>query len=472
MISSPSPNDISKSSPYTYACATTFQQLPVAVSAKVSSVVVVVPTPPPPQPQPSVKITRTSSLTTIPQEILLQITKQLCVLDVFVLRQVCRSLYSRLDGVDNQPLYYYFLNTPSSNNSSSNSTTTSYGGRKKRRFSYFNKKIDYFGITKDILSGKVEGCGLCLAEVKNGGFLAYKGRVFFKRVCGVCARGYFTELWRLEQTHPTLKIPPYQRITFSSSTNSHPFADPHPHARWMGSLPRDCILNTDLKSLITSSQSPLSSSSKKNINIGKQAYHSRYDKQIHFALQKKSAADIVIKILSTHYSQSYTRLHWLKSPHAFEEYLYNALLWNLRPWLAPHYNKDKGLPKFTLGDKIEELLESYAESEDLCKELRLKGLEAGCIAVLEHELRVPKKGSDIRKLGKVPGLIRYWILEWLGERGWKGMPKDTGKDLRNSPRRCPFCEEGGKVGCTVALTVHVWCKHEEMLEEEWRWIQV
>ncbi|KAF3100623.1 hypothetical protein TWF569_010418 [Orbilia oligospora] len=454
MISSPPPNDISKCSPYTYAVAS---QPPPTLSAKLTSTIVS-----------PVKTVRTSNLTTVPQEILLHITKQLCILDVFILRQVCRSLYSRLSGADNQPLYYYFLTNPSSSPSSSFTAKT--GAKKKRRFPYFNKRIDYFSITKDILSGKTEGCGLCLAEVKNGGFLAYKGQVLFKRVCGVCARGYFTELWCLEQTHPTVKIPPYQRITFSSSTNSHPFNDPHPHARWMGSLPRDCILNSDLKS-ITSSSQPLSSPLKKN--IGKQAYHSRYDKQIHFAQQKKSAADIVIRILSTHYSTSYQRLHWLKPPHAFEEYLYNSLLWNLRPWLAPHYNKEKGLPKFTLGDRIEELLDMYTESEDLSEDLRLKGLKSGCVAVLSQELRVPKKGRDIRKPGKLAPLIRYWIIEWLEERNWKGVPKDTEKNLRNSPRICPFCEveEGrGKVGCTVALTVHIWCRHEEMLEEQWRWI--
>ncbi|RVD88917.1 uncharacterized protein DFL_003080 [Arthrobotrys flagrans] len=388
------------------------------------------------------------SLTTLPQEILLQIAKQVCILDIFILRRVCRSLYSRLSGADNQPLYFYFLNKP----------------KKKRRLPYFNKSIDYFGIIKSILSGKAEGCGICLRDVKDGGFVAHKGRVFFKRVCGGCARSHFTELYRLESTHPTLNIHPNQRITWSSSNGDHPFDTPSSaNTRWI-TFPRECILNTDLKSIIPSSPSSRNS-------VGKEAYHARYNKQIHFALQKKEAADIVVSILTEEYERNYGRLHWLKPPHDFEEYIYNSLLWNLRPWLSPHHTSEgKGLPKLKFADRVEELQELYTESEALLDELRIKGLRNACKAVLKQELKIPRKGKDVRKPGRVAPLIRYWISEWLGKRGWKGVPGD-GKDLRNCPRGCPFCEDV-KVGCTMALTVHVWWRHGGKLDEEWRWIPV
>ncbi|KAK6339932.1 hypothetical protein TWF718_009321 [Orbilia javanica] len=423
-----------------------------------------------------------ASLTAVPQEILLQVAKQLRILDVFVLRQVCRDLHVRLSGVDNQPLYYYFLNNPSFSSAfTASSSSSGNRNRKRKRFPRFDKDTDYYAITKNILSGRTEGCGICLAEVKNGGFVAYKGRVLFKRVCGSCARGYFTEIWRLEDTHPNLKIHPSQRITWSSE-NGNPFDEPgSTQGRWLSSLPRDCVLTTELQSAVLAlppSSSTCTSSSKRT-NVAKQAYHSRYDKQIHFALQRKEAADIVIKILTEEYQQHYKRLHWLKPPHAFEEYTYNSLLWNLRPWLAPHYGHEKGLPRFMLGDKVEEILELYTESEELLDELRITGVRNACKSVMESELGVPKAGKDLRKPGKMAPLVRHWIVEWLKIRGYKGVPKDTKKDLRNSPRVCPFCKEEGEgkrgrvtLGSTMALTVHVWCRHEEMLEEDWRWLPV
>ncbi|KAK6499123.1 hypothetical protein TWF481_011694 [Arthrobotrys musiformis] len=428
------------------------------------------------------------SLTTIPQEILLEITKQLCILDVFVLRRSCKALYSRLSGEYNQALYYYFLNNPSISSQSKESNKK----RRKRRFSHFDKDKNYFEITKDILSGRTEGCGICLSQVPDGGFMAYKGRVLYKRVCQPCAQSYFTELWRLEDEHPNLKIHPNQRITWdSASCDFGPFEDTrYTHGLWIDTLPKDCVLNTDLQSAVSAQSNALRTSSPYgNQNLGKQAWHSRYDKQISFALQKKEAADVVVRILTEEYTNNYTKLHWLKSPQAFEEYVYNSLLWVLRPWLAPYYgDKSKGLPRFSLGDRVDEILELYAGSEELAQVLRIKGIRNASKQVLEGELgRIPNSNNNNnhnngkrngRRCGKVSPLVRYWIMDWLKARKYKGVPENGKGDLRNTPRVCPFCEEAGvhgegavKVGrCTATLAVHVWWRHPEMLEEEWRWI--
>ncbi|KAK6523382.1 hypothetical protein TWF281_001362 [Arthrobotrys megalospora] len=119
-----------------------------------------------------------SALTNLPQEILLHIAKQLpTVLDVFVLRQACRSLYNRL-GPSSGTLYYHFLNNCN--------------GPHRRRFLHYQKNQDYFTFTKDILSGKIDGCGICLREVKaHTAVDAYKGGIFYKRVCKSCGRANF-----------------------------------------------------------------------------------------------------------------------------------------------------------------------------------------------------------------------------------------------------------------------------------------
>lgn len=118
------------------------------------------------------------ALTNLPQEILLHIAKQLpTVLDVFVLRQACRSLYNRL-GPSSGTLYYHFLNNCN--------------GPHRRRFLRYQKHNDYFTLTKEILSGKVDGCGICLREVKfHTAVNAYKGGIFYKRVCKSCGRANF-----------------------------------------------------------------------------------------------------------------------------------------------------------------------------------------------------------------------------------------------------------------------------------------
>ncbi|KAK6523381.1 hypothetical protein TWF281_001361 [Arthrobotrys megalospora] len=123
---------------------------------------------------------------------------------------------------------------------------------------------------------------------------------------------------------------------------------------------------------------------------------------------------------------------------------------------------------------MEELLEIYSESEELLPSLRLKSLESACKEVLKQELKkIPKPGQRVGRSGKVSPLIRYWLEDWLRRRGYKGIPKNGKKDMRNTARYCPFClsaEATLRFNCTMALTVHVWCNHPKKMEEKWEWI--
>ncbi|KAF3914715.1 hypothetical protein AA313_de0207360 [Arthrobotrys entomopaga] len=407
-------------------------------------------------------------LINLPQEILIHIVKLLpVVLDVFYLRQTCKSLYHRL-GPANQPLWHHFINHK----------------KGRRRFAHYIQDIDYFSTAKKILRGEADGCQICLKDARYNYFNAYRGGIFYKSVCRNCAVENFTELWRLEDQYPGLKIHPNNRITW---VNGFPFDDPiSVTGRYtVVDYNRNSVRNVDLQIAIKEQMKPVDDTR----NLAKEAWESRYDKQITFAHKRKESADIIVGIMAEEYRTNYTQLHWLMPPERFPEYLYNSLLWNLRPWLAPHYcgrpmpnirfghymgvaSSGKAMPRFTLGDNIDELMDFYSDSEELLPDLRWKGLQDACRTILQRELaKIPQVGQNIRKANAASSLIRYWLDAWLRERGHKGVPRDGTKDFRNTARKCPFCEPTApSLNCTQALAVHVWCRHTDQLEEEWAWI--
>ncbi|KAF3935141.1 hypothetical protein ABW20_dc0103658 [Dactylellina cionopaga] len=405
-----------------------------------------------PVPDPNVS----TPLINLPQEILIHIAKQLpVVLDVFVLRRTCQALYHRL-GPSNGNLWYHFLNNKN--------------GQHRRRFSHYQQDADYFGLTKLILTGQIHGCQLCLREVRHTAVDAYRGGLFYKTLCRNCARENFKEIWRLEDEYPNLKIHPNDRITWLGGV---PFDDPTGvTGRWASTeYNMTSVRKVDLLLAIEEQIGPPGSRTNYKTQA-KDAWEARYDKQIRFAHKRKESADIIVTLMTAQYTERYPELHWLMPPEGFSEYLYNALLWNLRPWLAPHYG-DKAMPKFSLGDHMDELIDLYSESEELLPDLRQLGLRNACTDILRRELtKIPYPGQTVRKASVASPLIRYWLDSWLRARGYKGVPKVGKKDLRNTARRCPFCTPVvAGFNCTQALAVHVWCQHPEELEEEWMWIE-
>ncbi|KAK6352741.1 hypothetical protein TWF696_004744 [Orbilia brochopaga] len=389
----------------------------------------------------------------LPQEILIHIAKQLpIILDVFVLRQTCKALYRRL-GKENGNLWYHFLNNKN--------------GSHWKRFSHYQQDADYFGLTRQILAGEVPGCQLCLRDV-NTPVDAYRGSVFYKTLCRNCAKEHFTELWRLEDQYPSLQIHPNDTITW---IGGFPFDDPAGvTGRWLGTdFSMTSVRNVDLRAAIIEQLGYDASPNAKDI------WEARYDKQIRFALKKKESANVVVTVMTRLYRENFERLHWLQPPDAFSQYLYNALLWNIRPWLAPHYG-DKSMPKFTLGDHMEDLLDLYTESEELAPSLRQHGLERACREALAKVLaKIPQPGQVVRRQSCASPLIRYWLDAWLRERGYKGIPASN-RNLKNTSRVCPFCAPTGGKGvafnCTIALAIHIWCRHEERMGDEWLWVPI
>ncbi|KAK6352123.1 hypothetical protein TWF730_008954 [Orbilia blumenaviensis] len=575
-----------------------------------------------------------ASLATIPQEILSQIAKQLpTVLDVLALRKTSRRLYNSLSPYSSQYLYYHFLTLqnlplekiPRSRTSREYMWYRQMVENNPRRYGSYNGSVDYYSMVTDILSGRSNGCGICLEDfgpVGTGGeyrhsifsgYRAYRGGIFYKKVCKRCAVRDFTELWQLEDTHPGLSFNVNDIITWDYGS---PFDDLRLAAahnptvgvvigrwRWRGDANRQmgCIRNSDLEAAIKNPQtpkfslplltdivtastmvssppssppslssrspspsSPLPSTSPSplspNMSSGyyppllayetsycpsfppysnssipspspsspplamdsidtpsdsadpsasaaavaadvaeaatiKTTYESRYDKQILFANQRKEGVSTTITILTKEYAANFQNLHWLKNPVRFQTYLYKTLLWELRPWLAPDFytvakvvENYKRLPKLVLAEGLERVLEVWMEGRELERGVREEAVRNSARQLLVDELlrSGPRCGTLLRPhqkilgrgSGKITGLVRYWVEEWLMKRGYKCMPQDGRKDHRNTPRVCPFCSReegeegrrGTRVGNTVGLVVHVWHRHPERMEDRWEWI--
>ncbi|KAF3911892.1 hypothetical protein ABW21_db0200841 [Orbilia brochopaga] len=353
-----------------------------------------------------------SLLVNLPQEILIHIAKQLpIVLDVFTLRQTCKALYQRL-GQESGSLWYHFLNNKH--------------GSHWRRFSHYQRTADYFGLTKRILAGRAQGCQLCLRDT-NVAFDSYRGRIFYKKLCRNCARDNFTEIWRLEDQYPDLQIHPNDTITWDEW---FPFDDPAAvTGRWLGpNLNMNSVRNIDLRVAIAEQLGPNARRNPKDI------WEARYDKQIRFAQKKKESASVVITLMTRLYRENFERLHWLQSPEGFSH-------------------------------------------EELAPSLRQHGLERACREALGKEFaKIPQPGQVVRRQNCASPLIRYWLDAWLRERGYKSVPTSN-TNLKNTSRVCPFCAPtaGGKTAnynCTIALAIHIWCRHAEHMEDEWPWMPV
>ncbi|KAF3228726.1 hypothetical protein TWF106_006245 [Orbilia oligospora] len=395
----------------------------------------------------------------IPQELLLEIGKQLTLFDIYSLRNSCRVVHTRL-GPQEQSIWHHLLSPDASRkpiywkrylnkdyNPSYEVIPTRPDCRPTSNTELEKGPGNYYLQAKMIRNGELAGCQMCLAQVACSD--TYRAMIFWKWVCASCLYYYFRgSIAHVAIKHPHNRFDP--NLIISHTARCSPIPPKAPSNRFKQ------YLLSDIDRVV---QEQLDSTRKPNTS------HQRFCTSVPF----------LIEFLCQMYARP-----TFKGFHRF---------WSVEElqdrWKEMH--KSYGIGRLEiLGDPAE----AYSAMEELTPALIRKNMES------ERRIRdmlyfYPMvKGNSINLQGATDFLIPEWIqlafLEWVdvSKLPPDGIPFDK-------VRLCPYCEKlteeslynyifqtvgrykrcnehpGKEISGTRLLAKHIYMFHFENLYEDW-----